>query len=182
MISCRGHQSSGRDREIERADAPSTDDAEALVRGLYQPYLEGRGGPPLSMTGILSINFQIVLEVSSRTGDGGSQLDPLDFDPVVGARDWSISDLSVHATRQGRNAEVVATFKNFDEPRTVTWDLTHEGRTWKVDDIHPGDLDVRQLLREARERTKGAAPDPEPEEPSDPETPDDPGTTPPQEP
>lgn len=181
LVSCRGQgNSSVDDRAPSATHAPTMEEAEDLIRGLYQPYLEGRGGPPLGQTGALTTSFQAVLETTARAADGGSQPDPLDFDPVVGSSDWDVHDLSLTSTRQGRHASVVATFQNLGQPQTVTWDLSVEGQTWRIDDIHLGDRDLRQLLRDLRSAAPASAP--ELAAPSDPEAPPPPPDGSPQDP
>lgn len=61
----------------------------------------------------------------------------LDFDPVVAAQDWDITDLKLAEAPASDSARrvVTATFENFDEPRTIQFEMVEEGGAWKVDNI-----------------------------------------------
>ncbi len=134
-------------------------EAEALVRELYAPYLAGGGGGPgLERSGQLTASFQTLWDQDARLAETRDGPGPISFDVVVNAQDWSVSDLELAATRDGTHATVVATFKNYETPVTVTWELLLEGQRWKVDNVKPEGFDVRAALRGALPATTTPVP------------------------
>lgn len=122
-------------------------DAEALVRDLYAPYLDGGGGPGLERTGKLSASLQAIWEESAKRAAALGEPGPIDHDPVVAGQDWQITELSLEVSKDGSHATVIARFKNFDRPTTVTWKLIGEGSVWRVDDVQPEGSSVREEIR-----------------------------------
>lgn len=71
----------------------------------------------------------------------------LDFDPLIGAQDYQLSNLNVvtEAVSEGSHAVVRATFNNATAPTNIVYDLIWEGDRWKVDNIRGEGWDLRQI-------------------------------------
>lgn len=71
----------------------------------------------------------------------------LDFDPIIGAQDYQLSDLSVvnEAVSEGSHAVVRASFKNVTAQTEIIYDLIWEDDRWKVDNIRGEGWDLRQI-------------------------------------
>lgn len=60
----------------------------------------------------------------------------IDFDFILDGQDFDIKDLNVALVRrQGHRAAVAAQFKNFNEPKRVTYQLVRESGGWRVAEI-----------------------------------------------
>lgn len=157
LVGC-GRSPAGRDAEVRVTEPPPIEEAEALVQSLYDPYLTGEGGPALEQTGKLSASLEALLEQEARRAAALGELGAVDFDVVVNAQDWSLSELRLEARREGTQAKVVATFLNHGQPERVEWDLVQDGTAWRVDNVRPGNTDLRALLRAAQGASSQPAP------------------------
>ena len=70
---------------------------------------------------------------------------PINFDVVIDAQDWDVSDVVLTPTEKGDKAMVVAKFKNFGTDQQVTWSLVREDGQWKVDDARTDVWDLQTL-------------------------------------
>ena len=60
----------------------------------------------------------------------------LDFDVFVDAQDWDLSEVSISKPEvSGETAVVDASFRNFDEQRTLRYLFVNEDGSWLIDDI-----------------------------------------------
>lgn len=128
--------------------------ATEAVRSLYAAYqnpVAGPNGPEADWSSYRSAALQArfaALPAKQLASD-----EPiLDFDPIVGAQDWAISDLSFSeaAGATATSRTVTATFKNYGEPRVVTFDVVEEGGAWKVDNVRtsgPGAYDIASIFK-----------------------------------
>ncbi|WP_439575666.1 DUF3828 domain-containing protein [Phreatobacter sp.] len=113
--------------------AQSADDPVATVRGLYgrqqgtsdQPFLSAR----------LKRLFD---EQIARSRQADEVMPGLDFDYACGCQDYDEgfrTTLRLTAgTRDAASAEVVATFRLFDQDSEIRFDLTYENGRWLIDD------------------------------------------------
>lgn len=71
----------------------------------------------------------------------------LDFDPIIGAQDYQLTNLNVanEAISEGSHAVVRVTFNNATTPTNIVYDLIWEGDRWKVDNIRGEGWDLRQI-------------------------------------
>ncbi|MEQ1810214.1 MAG: DUF3828 domain-containing protein [Terricaulis sp.] len=72
----------------------------------------------------------------------------LDFDPIIGAQDYQLSNLDVanEAISEGSHAVVRARFNNATTTQTnIVYDLIWEDDRWKVDNIRGEGWDLRQI-------------------------------------
>jgi hypothetical protein len=131
-------------------EAPDPNGPSATVEKLYQPYLTKGGDTAAALTTApLTASLQ---ETIDKAISYGNLLDEpvLDFDPIINAQEAEITNVKVARQRQsGDAATVVASFHNIDRDDSVTYDLKHEERGWRIDNIRPGKEDLRALIVEA---------------------------------
>jgi hypothetical protein len=136
--------------------APQDSPAIAAVRAVFAAYLNPTPtplGPSADWTGFRSKSLA-ALYAGLPDKQLASETPILDFDPVIGGQDWRLSNVA-YAQTPGADASkttVTATFKNFDEPRQIAFDLVQEDGAWKVDNIRSlGEetYDVRAIFAEA---------------------------------
>jgi hypothetical protein len=64
------------------------------------------------------------------------QRNGIDFDFIYDGQDYEISELAIQPGRTaGGRVTVVATFKNFKEPKRLEYDLVREGGAWRIAEI-----------------------------------------------
>ncbi len=133
----------------ETADgARAVTDPAALIRPLYDRYLtpdaqfpEFREQAPWSDA--------MWAEISAMTARSEALNEPiLDFDPIIGAQDYQLSDLNVanESVVEGSHAVVRATFNNAGTHSEIVYDLIWENDRWKVDNIRGEGWDMRQIV------------------------------------
>ena len=72
----------------------------------------------------------------------------LDGDPFVDAQDWEITDLTIKVATSGSDkATGTVTFKNFEDDKTVTLDLTKTAAGWRIADIRTGERSLREIYK-----------------------------------
>lgn len=134
------------------AGAEQTAATEA-VRALYAVYQNTRPEDVADWGAFrstaLAARYATLADLQTRNDDP-----ILDFDPIVGGQDWTISDLSFteKAGASATNRIVTATFKNNGEDRTIQFDMIEENGAWKVDNISAGapwPYDVRAIFEAA---------------------------------
>ncbi|MEZ5874734.1 MAG: hypothetical protein R3D30_07830 [Hyphomicrobiales bacterium] len=60
----------------------------------------------------------------------------IDWDVFIDGQDWRLSDLKITlVSQEADHAQVRATFKNFEHPSNMLFDLVLEDGHWRVDDI-----------------------------------------------
>jgi hypothetical protein len=60
----------------------------------------------------------------------------IDWDVFVDGQDWKLSGLKIAlVSKSATHAQVRATFKNFDHPSNMLFDLALEDGHWRVDDV-----------------------------------------------
>ena len=126
-------------------------DPAAVVRQLYAPYLAPdavfpglREQAPWSAAMLASIDA-----MTARSQVAGDPI--LDFDPVIGAQDYQLSDLNIanEAIAEGSHAVVRASFTNIGQPTEIVYDLVWEDYRWKVDNVRGDGWDLRQIAQQA---------------------------------
>lgn len=130
----------------DSAERAVTDPA-ATIAPLYQRYtMPDAEFPSLRDQAPWSNSLWTVLEAMTRRSE---QINGpiLDFDPIIGAQDYQLSDLNVanEAISEGSHAVVRATFNNAASPTTIIYDLIWEDDRWKVDNIRGEGWDLRQI-------------------------------------
>jgi hypothetical protein len=60
----------------------------------------------------------------------------LSFDPYIDGQDFDITDLEIgDPVLAGDYAAVEVTFRNFGEPRLLTYELVREDGGWRIEDV-----------------------------------------------
>lgn len=127
-------------------------DAAATVKAFYVPAIWNplEGEDLSAMTGPAKVLFEKSAKVSADSGEMGC----IDFVVTVAAQDYDDAEIARTlkvadtATEANGDHEVVATFKNFDAPQTITWTMRPVGGAWKVADIASSDPDAAWRLSE----------------------------------
>ena len=134
--------------QAENTETAAVTDPSAVIRPLYDRYLtpdaqfpEFREHAPWSNA--------MWTEISGMTARSEALNEPiLDFDPIIGAQDYQLSDLTVttEAAVQNSHAAVRARFTNIGAPQEIVFYTVWEGEGWRVDNITGADWDLRQIV------------------------------------
>lgn len=146
LAACSGEQA--KTDAPDGASTPAATDPSTVIRPLYDRYLtEGATFPPLqeqapwsnSLRGLLAAMVQRSQQINEPI---------LDFDPLINAQDYQLSNLSVanEAIADGSHAVVRVTFINATTPTDIVYDLIWEDDGWKVDNIRGEGWDLRQIV------------------------------------
>jgi hypothetical protein len=142
-------------RQSEAPDAPAAqdsagraaDDPAAVIRQLYDPYLtQGATFPSFREQAPWSADLWTELEAMMARSQALNE-PILDFDPLISAQDYQLSDLNVGTDSmvEAANAVVRASFTNLGQATQVVYDMVWEGNRWKVDNIRGDGWDLRQI-------------------------------------
>lgn len=106
---------------------------QALLEAFYEPYFTGDFADDES---------QFRSEALQALYDNDAQITPegemgaLSFDPYVDGQDFEITDFEIGAPGiAGDYASADVTFKNFGEPRSLSYEMVKEDGGWKIDDV-----------------------------------------------
>ena len=112
-------------------------DPVALLTAIYKTYTDigpGEDGVP-GLPGVYSKRLQALIDKDEKETPEGD-VGRIDWDLFVDGQDWQLSELKiVPVSKEAAQAEVRATFKNFDEPRDILYTLVLENGHWRIDDI-----------------------------------------------
>ena len=112
-------------------------DPVALLTAIYKTYTDigpGEDGVP-GLSGVYSKRLQALIDKDEKETPEGD-VGRIDWDLFVDGQDWQLSELKiVPVSQESAQAEVRATFKNFDEPRDILYTLVLENGHWRIDDI-----------------------------------------------
>ena len=128
------------------AAAQTFDTPEALLEAFYQPYFDGQFAEDESI--FRSQALQALYDNDAEVTPEG-EMGALGFDPYVDGQDFEITDFEIGAAGiAGDYASADVTFKNFGEPRTLTYELVLEDGGWKIDDVVSSNPDNMYRLSE----------------------------------
>lgn len=122
-------------------------DPSVVVRTLYDPYLVPNGTTP-TLLEAAPWSDQMRADLAAMMQRAQTRGEPiLDFDPIVNAQDYQLSDVTAgaEAISETSHAVVRASFSNNGQRQEVVYDLVWQGGGWKVDNIRAGDWDLRQI-------------------------------------
>jgi hypothetical protein len=108
-----------------------------LITAIYQTYTDiapGEDNVP-DVQGVYSKRLQALIDKDAKETPEG-EVGRMDWDPFVDGQDWQLTGLKIApVSKEATQAEVRATFKNFDEPRDIVYSLVLEDGHWRIDDI-----------------------------------------------
>lgn len=137
----------------QNADAPDESatpapDPATIIRPLYDPYLtEGAQFPGLEQQAPWSASLLAALQAMiARSQAAGEPI--LDFDPLIDAQDYQLSNLNVvtEALAENSHATVRASFTNAGTQTEVVYDVIWENGGWRVDNVRTSRWDLRQII------------------------------------
>lgn len=114
------------------AAAQTYDTPEALLEAFYAPYFTGEfyddEGP------FRSAALQALYDNDAEITPPG-EMGAISFDPYVDGQDFDLTELQIGTpTIVGAEAIVDVSFRNFGEPRSITFELVNENG-WKINDV-----------------------------------------------
>jgi Protein of unknown function (DUF3828) len=135
------------------ASAIAADDAspDKFLATIYQRY-EGKNAKGVDIDGkaALARYFEpsLVALIAADEAAAAKRCDvpELDGDPFVDAQDWEISGLKIATTMEGAGRAIATvSFRNFDEPHSVTIKLVKLRAGWRIADILWAEGSLRRL-------------------------------------
>nr|WP_314258735.1 DUF3828 domain-containing protein [uncultured Devosia sp.] len=103
-----------------------------LLEAFYEPYFTGEF--PDDESQFRSEGLQALYDADAENTPEG-ELGALSFDPYIVGQDYDITDLTIGEPVPEDGAMLVeVTFKNFDEPVSLTYELVEEDG-WKINDV-----------------------------------------------
>jgi hypothetical protein len=129
-------------------DGAAATDPAAIIRPVYDRYMTPDAQfPDLLDQAPWTNSLRAVLEaMMARSQQINEPI--LDFDPIIGAQDYQLSNLNVanEAISEGSHAVVRASFDNSGARTEIVYDLIWEDDRWKVDNIRGDGWDLRQIV------------------------------------
>jgi hypothetical protein len=130
----------------EKAPAPpaasASADPAAVIRPLYARYTTPNAEfPDFEHQAPWSADLWTQLATMSARSDALNE-PILDFDPLIGAQDYQLTNLNVtnEAVVEGSTAVVRAAFDNAGAHQEIVYDMVWEGGGWRVNNVR-GDTD-----------------------------------------
>lgn len=115
------------------AAAQPYDTPEALIEAFYEPYFSGEFSDDEGQ--FRSQGLQALYDNDAQITPEG-EMGALAFDPYIDGQDFELDAFSIEATAiEGDVAAVDVSFTNFNEPRSLTYELVFEDDGWKIDDV-----------------------------------------------
>jgi len=134
------------DADMPPAGAEIPDPA-AIIRPLYDPYIaQAETFPGLEQQAPWSAAMLASLRsMMARSQAMGEPI--LDFDPLIDAQDYQITDLEVvtESVVENSHASVRASFNNGGASAGVVYDLVWENDGWRVDNVRTSRWDLRVI-------------------------------------
>jgi hypothetical protein len=133
--------------ETPASNARAVTDPAAVIRPLYDRYMTPNAEFPSFQEQAPWSNSLWAL-LSAMTARSEQINEPiLDFDPLIGAQDYQLSNLNVatEALSEGSHAVVRASFNNAAAHTEIVYDLIWEADRWKIDNIRGDGWDLRQI-------------------------------------
>lgn len=134
-------------REAAKAPQTPAPDPAAAIRPLYDRYMtDGAQFPDFRNQAPWSADLWRQLEAMTQRSEALNE-PILDFDPLIDAQDYQLSDLNVRTESvvENSHATVRAAFTNIGRPTEMVYDLVWEDGAWRVDNIRTATWDLRQI-------------------------------------
>ncbi|WP_240229880.1 DUF3828 domain-containing protein [Devosia lacusdianchii] len=115
------------------AAAQAFETPQDLLTAFYEPYFSDDF--PEDEVQFRSAALQALYDNDALVTPEG-EMGALSFDPYIDGQDYEITDFEIGAPGiAGDYASADVTFKNFGEPRSLTYELVLENGGWKIDDV-----------------------------------------------
>lgn len=152
------------DQTPGKSDAPQAQtqpvaapDPSAAVRPLYDRYLvQGGAFPSFKDAAPWSGDLWSKLEAMTQRSEAANE-PILDFDPIIGAQDYQLSNVTATTDSLAANSHAVvrAHFVNLGSESEIVYDMVWENGAWRVDNIR-GNADGQAWdLRQIAGQTTG---------------------------
>lgn len=106
---------------------------EELLEAFYAPYFDGDFAEDESQ--FRSVALQALYDQDAEITPEG-EMGAISFDPYVDGQDYELTDFEIGAAGiAGDYASADVSFNNFNEPRSLTYELVFEDGGWKIDDV-----------------------------------------------
>jgi len=129
-----------------------------LITAIYKTYETDKAGLPH----VYSKRLQALIDKDDKETPEG-MVGRIDWDVFIDGQDWKLTDLKITPVSQtATQAKVRATFKNFDRPSDMLFDLVLEDGRWRIDDITKT-LKPRWTMSKILTDAPDASPDAEPD-------------------
>ncbi|MEO9297657.1 DUF3828 domain-containing protein [Devosia alba] len=127
------------------AAAQTYDTPEALLEDFYAPYFTGEFYDDEAP--FRSAALQALHDNDAEITPPG-EMGAISFDPYVDGQDFDLTEFQIGTpTIVGAEAIVDVSFRNFGEPRSLTFELVNENG-WKIDDVVSGNPENQYRLSE----------------------------------
>ena len=142
------------------AAAKSVDrDPVTLIAAIYKTYQTETDQPGLPH--VFSKRLQALIDKDEKEAQG--EVGRIGWDVFIDGQDWKLTELKITTVSQTPSqAQVRATFKNFDTPCDMLFDLVLEEGHWRIEDIEKT-LKPRWTMSKILTDAPDAFPDAEPE-------------------
>lgn len=135
----------GAEKQDEAAGA--SQDPASVIRPLYDRYMvENAQFPDFREQAPWSASLWAVLEAMMARSQALNE-PILDFDPLIDAQDYQLSNLNVatESVVENSNAVVRASFTNAGAQSEVVYDMIWEQNGWRVDNIRTSQWSLRDI-------------------------------------
>ena len=122
-------------------------DPAAVIHPLYARYMtQGATFPPFRDQAPWSGELWSQLEAMNQRSEAANE-PILDFDPLIGAQDYQLSDLNVttESIVPQSHAVVRASFNNLGQHTEIVYDMVWSNDSWRVDNVRGDGWDLRQI-------------------------------------
>ena len=114
---------------------PDDSDPVSLITAIYKTYAEDKDKDNPGLPHVYSKRLQALVDKDEKETPEG-MVGRIDWDVFVDGQNWKLSGLKIAlVSKSATHAQVRATFKNFDHPSNMLFDLALEDGHWRVDDV-----------------------------------------------
>jgi hypothetical protein len=119
---------------IGAASAQSAADPAAVVRAIYAGY--ERDQPAAWYDRSYSTRLKKLIDADQKSAHKNGDAGHFDWDPIINAQDWKLTDMRVSLVSQASGQAVVdASFHNLDSDQHMRFDLVLQAGKWVIDDL-----------------------------------------------
>ncbi|HXP04446.1 MAG TPA: DUF3828 domain-containing protein [Stellaceae bacterium] len=116
------------------AAAQSQADPVAFIRAIYASYERDKLAAWFDRT--YSARLRQLIDADQKSAKAAGDAGKFDWDPIINAQDWKLTDIKVALVSQaGDRAVVDAAFHNLGSDQQMRFDLVRENGKWAIDDI-----------------------------------------------